>query len=143
MPTLAINPSGRPSGWAMHNEGIANGLAVPAHLMRRASRCVAPQKTSKSLRKAGLSAPENKRVFRSGKSLILGCPCLFFLRGFRSIRPQILSPEVVPFKGVRSVGESLRQIHRRMPDKELTPQIEQEIVEAVQAVQAYRAERRG
>ncbi len=30
-----------------------------------------------------------------------------------------------------------------MPDKELTPQIEQEIVEAVQAVQAYRAERRG
>jgi len=38
------------------------------------------------------------------------------------------------------VGESLRQIHRRMPDKELTPQIEQEIVEAVQA---YRAERRG
>ncbi len=38
------------------------------------------------------------------------------------------------------VGESLRQIHRRMPDKELTPQIEQESVEAVQA---YRAERRG
>jgi hypothetical protein len=38
------------------------------------------------------------------------------------------------------VGESLRQIHRRMPDKELTPQIEQEIVEAVQA---YRAEQRG
>ncbi|MCX7430102.1 MAG: hypothetical protein NTY17_03705 [Planctomycetia bacterium] len=43
------------------------------------------------------------------------------------------------FKGGRSVGESFRQIHRRMPDKELTPQIEQEIVEAVQA---YRAERR-
>jgi len=38
------------------------------------------------------------------------------------------------------VGESLRQILRRMPDKELTPQIEQEIVGAVQA---YRAERRG
>ncbi len=76
----------------------------------------------------------------TGNTLILGCPCLCFLRGFRSVRPQILSPEVVPFKGGRSVGESLRQIHRRMPDKELTPQIEQEIVEAVQA---YRAERRG
>jgi len=38
------------------------------------------------------------------------------------------------------VGESLRQIHRRMPDKELTSQIEQEFVEAVQP---YRAERRG
>jgi hypothetical protein len=76
----------------------------------------------------------------TGNTLILGCPCLYCLRGFRSIRPQILSPEVMPFKGGRSVGESLRQIHRRMPDKELTPQIEQESVEAVQA---YRAERRG
>jgi hypothetical protein len=47
---------------------------------------------------------------------------------------------VVPLNGGRSVGESLGQIHRRMPDKELTPQIEQESVEAVQA---YRAERRG
>jgi len=37
-------------------------------------------------------------------------------------------------------GESLREIHRRMPDKELPPQSKQEIVEAVQA---YRAERRG
>jgi len=37
-------------------------------------------------------------------------------------------------------GESLRQIHRRMPDKELTQQIDQEIIEAVQA---FRAERRG
>ena len=78
--------------------------------------------------------------YPNGNTLILGCPCLCFLRGFRSIRPQILSPEVVPFKGGRSVGESLRQIHRRMPDKELTPQIEQEIVEAVQACPA---ERRG
>jgi hypothetical protein len=76
----------------------------------------------------------------TGNTLIPGCPCLCFLRGLRSIRPQILSPEVVPFEGGRSVGESLRQIHRRMPDKELTPQIKQEIVEAVQA---YRAERRG
>jgi hypothetical protein len=38
------------------------------------------------------------------------------------------------------VGESLREIHRRMPDRELPPQIEQEIVEAVQG---YRAGRRG
>ena len=37
-------------------------------------------------------------------------------------------------------GESLREIHRRMPDRELPPQIEQEIVEAVQG---YRAGRRG
>lgn len=37
-------------------------------------------------------------------------------------------------------GESLREIHRRMPDKELPPQMEQEIAEAVQG---YRAERRG
>ena len=34
-------------------------------------------------------------------------------------------------------------MNRRMTDKELTLQIEQEIVEAVQAVQACRAERRG
>ena len=76
----------------------------------------------------------------TGSTLILGCPYLCFLWVFRSIRPQILSPEVAPFKGCRSVGESLRQIHRQMPNKELTPQIEQEIVEAVQA---YRAGRRG
>ena len=44
------------------------------------------------------------------------------------------------YKGGRSVGESLRQMNRRMTDKELTPQIEQEIVEAVQACPA---ERRG
>ena len=74
VPTLAINPSGRPSGCAMHNEGIANGLAALAHLMRRASRCVAPQKTWKSLGKAGLSGPENKRVFRSGNSPDHGLP---------------------------------------------------------------------
>lgn len=36
-------------------------------------------------------------------------------------------------------GESLREIHCRMPDKELPRQIEQEILEAVQG---YRAERR-
>lgn len=40
---------------------------------------------------------------------------------------------------LRRAGESLREIHSRMPGEELTPQIEQEIVEAVQA---YRAERR-
>lgn len=38
------------------------------------------------------------------------------------------------------VSEPLRQIHRRMPDKELTPQIEQEFVEAVQG---YQVQRRG
>ena len=53
VPTLAINPSGRPSGCAMHSDRIANGLgtdaqgrcnglAALARLMRRASRCVAP-----------------------------------------------------------------------------------------------------
>jgi acyl-CoA reductase-like NAD-dependent aldehyde dehydrogenase len=40
---------------------------------------------------------------------------------------------------LRRAGESLREIHGRMPGDELTPQIEQEIF---QAVQAYRAERR-
>jgi len=39
----------------------------------------------------------------------------------------------------RRAGESLREIHGRMPGEELTPQNEQEIFEAVQA---YRAERR-
>lgn len=41
---------------------------------------------------------------------------------------------------LRRAGESLQAIRRRMPDEELTPEIEKEIVEAVQA---YRAERRG
>jgi hypothetical protein len=40
---------------------------------------------------------------------------------------------------LRRAGESLQAIRRRMPNEELTPEIEQEIVEAVQA---YRAERR-
>ena len=73
VPTLAINPSGRPFGCAMHSEGIANSLAADAQgrcdrlaalarLMRRASRCVVPQKTWKSRGKAGLWGPENKRV---------------------------------------------------------------------------------
>jgi hypothetical protein len=41
---------------------------------------------------------------------------------------------------LRRAGESLRDIHSRMPREELTPEVEQEIVEAVQA---YRAEQRG
>jgi hypothetical protein len=41
---------------------------------------------------------------------------------------------------LRRAGESLQVIRRRMPSEELTPEIEREIVEAVQA---YRAERRG
>jgi len=40
---------------------------------------------------------------------------------------------------LRRAGESLREIHRRLPHEELTPEIEQEVAEAVQA---YRAERR-
>jgi hypothetical protein len=40
----------------------------------------------------------------------------------------------------RRAGESLREIHRRLPHEELTPEIEQEVAEAVRA---YRAERRG
>ena len=42
-------------------------------------------------------------------------------------------------KLLRRAGESLREIRSRMPSEELTPEIEQEVVEAVQA---YRAERR-
>jgi hypothetical protein len=40
---------------------------------------------------------------------------------------------------LKRAGESLREIHGRMPSGELTPQIEQEIVGVVQG---YRAERR-
>lgn len=40
---------------------------------------------------------------------------------------------------LRRTGESLQAIRRQMPNEELTPEIEREIVEAVQA---YRAERR-
>ena len=58
-----LSSSGRPSGCAMHSEGITNGLGAYAHLiMRQSMRC--PRKTSKSRGKAGLSGPENKRVFR-------------------------------------------------------------------------------
>jgi DNA-binding TFAR19-related protein (PDSD5 family) len=40
---------------------------------------------------------------------------------------------------LRRAGDSLREIHGRLPREEITPEIEQEIVEAVQA---YRVERR-
>jgi microcompartment protein CcmL/EutN len=40
---------------------------------------------------------------------------------------------------LRRAGESLQEIHNRMPREELTPEIEEEIFEAVRA---YRAERR-
>jgi hypothetical protein len=40
---------------------------------------------------------------------------------------------------LRRAGESLREIHRRLPCEDLTPEIEQEVAEAVRA---YRAERR-
>ena len=74
VPTLVINPSGRPSGCAMHSEGITNGFGADAQELRKprnsclptaprqSMRC--PRKTSKSRGKAGLSGPENKRVFR-------------------------------------------------------------------------------
>ena len=39
---------------------------------------------------------------------------------------------------LRRAGESLREIRSRVPREEMTPQIEQEIIEAVQA---YRVER--
>lgn len=41
---------------------------------------------------------------------------------------------------LRRAGESLQAIRLRLPNEELTPEIEQEIVAAVHA---YRAERRG
>lgn len=47
--------------------------------------------------------------------------------------------EMLREKLLRRAGESLREIRSRMPSEELTPEIEQEVVEAVQA---YRAERR-
>ena len=115
-----------------------NSPPAPARLSALGRHCHLPTANTRPLDLPTGSDPRPAVV--TGNTLILGCPCLCFLRVVPSIRPQILSPEVVPFKGGRSVGESLRQIHRRMPDKELTPQIEQESVEAVQA---YRAERRG
>ena len=47
--------------------------------------------------------------------------------------------EMLLEKLLRSAGESLREIRSRMPNEELTAAIEQDVVEAVQA---YRAERR-
>lgn len=47
--------------------------------------------------------------------------------------------EMLLEKLLRSTGESLREIRSRMPNEELTAAIEQDVVEAVQA---YRAERR-
>jgi hypothetical protein len=47
--------------------------------------------------------------------------------------------EMLQEKLLRRAGESLQEIRRRMPNEELTPEIEQDVVEAVQA---YRAERR-
>ena len=47
--------------------------------------------------------------------------------------------EMLLEKLLRSAGESLREIRSRMPNEELTAAIEHDVVEAVQA---YRAERR-
>ena len=47
--------------------------------------------------------------------------------------------EMLQEKPLRRAGESLRAIRDRMPDEELTPEIEQESVEAVRA---YWAEKR-
>jgi ribose 1,5-bisphosphokinase PhnN len=47
--------------------------------------------------------------------------------------------EMLQEKLLRRAGESLQEIRRRMPNEELTAAIEQDVVEAVQA---YRAERR-
>jgi len=35
VPTLVINPSGRPSGCAMHSEGITNGFGADAQELRK------------------------------------------------------------------------------------------------------------
>jgi hypothetical protein len=55
----------------------------------------------------------------------------------------LLSPEAVQEmlheKLLRRAGESFRDIRSRMPNDELTPEIEQEVVAGVQA---YRGERR-
>jgi ribose 1,5-bisphosphokinase PhnN len=47
--------------------------------------------------------------------------------------------EILREQLLRRAGESLREIHRRLPREELTPEIEREVAEAVQT---YRAERR-
>jgi len=61
----------------------------------------------------------------------------------RAVAAGLLSAEAVQGmlleKLLRSAGDSLQEIHSRLPNEELTAAIEQDVVEAVQA---YRAERR-
>jgi hypothetical protein len=61
----------------------------------------------------------------------------------RAVAAGLLSAEAIQEmlreKLLRRGGESLREIRSRMPSEQLTPEIEREVVEAVQA---YRAERR-
>ena len=91
----------------------------------------------------GVGSPWSGEFPERKTRLFSGAHVSVFSGVFKAFGPRSSRRRWCRYKGGRSVGESLRQIHRRMPDKELTPQIEQEIVEAVQAVQACRAERRG
>jgi len=84
VPTLAINPSGRPFGSAMHSEGIANGLAALAHLMRRASRCVARKKHRKASEKRGYRHPRIS-VFPVRESRLFSGRAAPIKRAFREV----------------------------------------------------------
>ncbi len=84
VPTLAINPSGRAFSWSMHNEGIANGLAVPAHLNRRASRCVARKKHGKAWEKRGYRHPRIS-VFSVRESRLFSGRAAPIKRAFREV----------------------------------------------------------
>ena len=91
----------------------------------------------------GVGSPWSGEFPERKTRLFSGAHVSVFSGAFEAFGPRSSRRRRCRYKGSRSVGESLRQMNRRMTDKELTLQIEQEIVEAVQAVQACRAERRG
>ena len=57
VPTLVINPSGRPSGCAMHSEGITNGFGADAQELRKPRSSCPPNAPVDALRTKNLEKP--------------------------------------------------------------------------------------
>ncbi|MEI6367621.1 MAG: hypothetical protein WCP23_11080 [Planctomycetota bacterium] len=57
VPTLVINPSGRPSGCAMHSEGITNGFGADAQELRKPRSSCPPNAPDDALRTKNLEKP--------------------------------------------------------------------------------------
>ena len=68
----------------MHSEGIANGLAALARLMRRAGRCVAHEKHRKSVEKRGYRHPRIS-VFSVRESRLFSGRAAPIKRAFREV----------------------------------------------------------